>query len=211
MSFAWPWIFLLLPLPWIVRRLLAPQPAPLAKLHLPSATRFSQEMQTRPSGLGSLLGLSLIWILVILAFARPQWQGDPIGRPLQGRDLMVAVDLSESMAFEDMQIGNQYVNRLAIVKEVLKDFIQRRQGDRIGLVLFSDTAYLQAPLTFDRATVATFLDEAVLGLIGRSTAIGDGIGVSVKHMLNQKTEQKPTLLSVMMPYEITSSQSGYFH
>lgn len=194
MSFVWPWLLLLLPLPWFSRKFLTARSRQLSRLHLPGATRFSAGVKAETQGGHSLRLLWLVWVLFLLALARPQLQGEPIGRPLEGRDLMVAVDLSASMAQEDMQLGSQTVNRLAIVKEVLSDFIERRQGDRIGLVLFADTAYLQAPLTFDRATVATFLDEAVLGLIGRATAIGDAIGVSVKQMLNQKTEQKVLVL-----------------
>lgn len=194
MSFAWPWLLLLLPLPWFSRRFIKPQPAQLARLHLPGATRFSANLKGQQQS-GAALGLLwLVWILFLIALARPQWQGEPIGRPLEGRDLMVAVDLSGSMSIEDMELGSSMVDRLTIVKEVVTDFMERRQGDRVGLVLFGDSAYLQAPLTFDRETVATFLDEAVLGLVGRRTAIGDGIGVSVKHMLSQKTEQKVLVL-----------------
>ena len=93
-----------------------------------------------------------------------------------------------------MTLGGRRTNRLIAVKAVLNEFIERRQGDRIGLVLFGDAAYLQAPLTFDHKTVAQFLNEATLGLVGTQTAIGDGIGVSVKHMLTQKTEQKVLIL-----------------
>lgn len=194
MNFAWPWLLLLLPLPLFTRSLFKPQQAQMARLHLPSATRFSAKSQGHKQSLLPLALLWLIWLLFLVALARPQWQGEPIGRPLEGRDLMVAVDLSGSMSLQDMRLGGQSVDRLTLVKEVLTDFIERRQGDRIGLVLFGDTAYLQAPLTFDRETVATFLDEAVLGLVGKYTAIGDGIGVSVKHMLSQKTEQRVLVL-----------------
>ena len=194
MSFAWPWLLVLLPLPWLSRLFLKPQQVQLTRLHLPSAARFSANLNTPNQSSSTLVLMWLIWLLFVVALARPQWQGEPIGRPLEGRDLMVAVDLSGSMAIEDMTLGSHTVDRLTIVKQVLSDFIERRQGDRIGLVLFGDNAYLQAPLTFDRETVATFLDEAVLGLVGRSTAIGDGIGVSIKHMLSQQTEQRVLVL-----------------
>ncbi|MCM2679221.1 VWA domain-containing protein [Echinimonas agarilytica] len=194
MTFAWPWLFILLPLPWVVRRFLPAQPAQLAKLYLPTATQLAGQMRDVTPQRSQLALIWVIWILLIAAMARPQWEGEPIGRPLEGRDLMVAVDLSQSMSIKDMNLNGQTVDRLTIVKQVLSDFIERRQGDRIGLVLFADTAYLQAPLTFDRKTVSTFLDEAVLGLVGRMTAIGDAIGVSVKHMLNQKSDHKVLVL-----------------
>ncbi|GGA79981.1 VWR domain protein in aerotolerance operon BatA [Neiella marina] len=193
-TFIWPWLLLLLPLPWLYRRFRSEQPRQTIKLLMPSAMPLvdggTGQQQTRLPH----LVLSLIWLLLLAALARPQWQGEPVGRPLEGRDLMVAVDLSGSMAQQDMQLNGQMVDRLVIVKHVLKDFIERRQGDRIGLVLFADTAYLQAPLTFDRFTVATFLDEAVLGLVGRQTAIGDAIGVSIKQILNQQSEHRVLVL-----------------
>lgn len=194
MTLAWPWLLLLLPLPWLYRHFRSPQARQHVKLLMPSAMPLVAKQRAQQGNPWSLTGLWLIWALLLIALARPQWQGEPIGRPMEGRDLMVAVDLSGSMAREDMQLGSQMVDRLSIVKLVLKDFIERRQGDRIGLVLFADTAYLQAPLTFDRTTVATFLDEAVLGLVGRQTAIGDAIGVSVKQMLNQQSSHRVLVL-----------------
>ncbi|MBW8190434.1 VWA domain-containing protein [Neiella marina] len=194
MALAWPWLLLLFPLPLLYRRLRSPQARQHLKLVMPSAMPLVAEQTNQQGNRVALVGLWLIWALLLLALARPQWQGEPIGRPLEGRDLMVAVDLSGSMAQEDMQVGNHMVDRLSVVKLVLKEFIERRQGDRIGLVLFADTAYLQAPLTFDRTTVATFLDEAVLGLVGRQTAIGDAIGVSVKQMLNQQSTHRVLVL-----------------
>ena len=101
---------------------------------------------------------------------------------MQGRDLMLAVDLSDSMTEEDMVIGNRAVDRLTAVKAVAGDFIERRTGDRVGLILFGTQAYQQAPLTFDRATVRTLLFESAIGLAGKATAIGDAIGLAVKRL-----------------------------
>ncbi len=111
---------------------------------------------------------------------RPQWLGDPIELPSKGRDLMLAVDLSGSMQIEDMVINGQTVNRFSLIQHVLSDFIERRKGDRLGLILFADHAYLQAPLTQDRRSVATFLDDAQIGLVGKQTAIGEAIALAVK-------------------------------
>jgi Ca-activated chloride channel family protein len=95
---------------------------------------------------------------------------------------MLAVDLSGSMQTPDMRSGDDAVSRLTAVKAVAGDFIQRRAGDRLGLILFGDQAYLQAPLTLDRHTVLTLLDEAQIGLAGQQTAIGDAIGLAIKRL-----------------------------
>ncbi|MGL5360862.1 MAG: vWA domain-containing protein, partial [Shewanella sp.] len=122
----------------------------------------------------------LMWGLLVLAIARPQWLGDPIELPSQGRDLMMAVDLSGSMQIEDMVVNGKTVDRFTLIQHVVSDFIQRRKGDRIGLILFADHAYLQAPLTQDRRSVAQFLKEAQIGLVGKQTAIGEAIALAVK-------------------------------
>jgi Ca-activated chloride channel family protein len=126
----------------------------------------------------------LLWSLLVLAVARPQWLGDPIELPTQGRDLMVAVDLSGSMQIEDMVLNGKTVDRFSVIQKVVSDFIERRAGDRIGLILFADAAYLQAPLTQDRRSVAQYLKEAQIGLVGKQTAIGDAIALAVKRFDN---------------------------
>ena len=126
---------------------------------------------------------------------RPQWVGEPIALRISGRDLMLAVDLSGSMKRRDMQVGRDWVTRLAVVKRVAGEFIARRDGDRIGLILFGTRAYLQAPLTFDRPTVRTLLsEEAVIGLAGEQTAIGDAIGLGVKRLRERPAENRVLVL-----------------
>ena len=107
---------------------------------------------------------------------------------------MLAVDLSGSMEETDMELGGQPVTRLQVVKSVLKPFIERREGDRLGLILFGDQAYLQTPLTFDRKTLSQMLEEAELGLAGEKTAIGDAIGLAVKRMLELSEDEKVLVL-----------------
>jgi Ca-activated chloride channel family protein len=114
--------------------------------------------------------------------ARPQWIGEPIELPNTGRDLMLGLDLSGSMQIEDMQIGSRLVPRITAVKAIAADFTQRRQGDRVGLILFGTRAYLQAPLTFDLDTVTRFIEEAQLGFAGEDTAIGDALGLAIKRL-----------------------------
>ena len=107
---------------------------------------------------------------------------------------MLAVDLSGSMKRRDMKVGNQWLSRLEVVKQVAGEFIERRDGDRIGLILFGTRAYLQAPLTFDRPTVRTLLEEAVIGLAGEQTAIGDAIGLGVKRLRERPAGNRVLIL-----------------
>nr|GFA54329.1 hypothetical protein [Tanacetum cinerariifolium] len=136
-----------------------------------------------------------IWLLLLMAAARPQWLGEPLPVAASGRDLLVAVDVSGSMDYPDMMWKNDEVSRLALVKTLLGDFLEHRQGDRIGLILFGSQAYLQAPLTFDRKTVRVWLDEARIGIAGKNTAIGDAIGLALKR-LRQRPAQSRVLILV---------------
>lgn len=134
------------------------------------------------------------WIFLVLASMRPQWLGELIDIPVSGRELMLAVDLSASMQEEDFLLKGQRVNRLIATKYVAGDFIERRIGDRIGLILFGEKAYLQAPMTLDRETVRTLLFESAIGLAGKSTAIGDAIGLAVKRMRERGETNKVVIL-----------------
>ncbi len=197
LELAWPWLLLALPLPWLVRLGLprAETPAPSA-VRVPFYRMLSAE-QGHPAAVPrrwTLLLALLAWLLLVLAAARPQWLGEPVSLPMAGRDLMLAVDISGSMTEEDMVIGGQVVDRLMAVKAVAGDFIQRREGDRIGLILFGQQAYVQTPLTFDRATARTLLFESAVGLAGRETAIGDAIGLAVKRLRDQPTEERVLVL-----------------
>lgn len=194
-EFAWWYALFILPLPLLVRLLPAKARQQQAALKIP------YHLQTVSSSGPSVINRRpvhgafwLIWILCVLAAARPQWLGEPVSIPNEGREMMLAVDLSGSMKVGDMQINGQQVNRLTMIKSVLSDFIDRRVSDRLGLILFADTAYLQAPLTFDRQTVAQLLDEAVIGLIGERTAIGDAIGLAVKRLDEKEQTNKVLIL-----------------
>lgn len=189
LQFEWLWALALLPLPLLVRLLLPASSQQEAALRVPFANEFKSA--TTPSlraGVNrlSLLLAALAWLLLIVATARPQWLGEAIELPISGRDLMLAVDLSGSMEVDDFVINDRAVDRLTATKIVAGDFIQRRVGDRIGLILFGRQAYLQTPLTFDRETVTTLLYESVIGLAGKETAIGDAIGLAVKRLRDSK-------------------------
>ena len=197
LEFAVPLMFAALPLPLLVVWLLprAPESSGGA-LRLPFYRALHASMgegRVTRSRLRLLLA-TLAWVLLVTAAARPQMLGEPVQLPVSGRDLLLAVDISGSMETEDMVLGKQVASRLAAVKYVAGDFIERRQGDRLGLILFGDQAYLQTPLTFDRKTANIQLDEAAIGLAGQRTAIGDAIGLAVKRLRKEPQENRVLVL-----------------
>ncbi len=195
--FEWPLLILALPLPLLIRWLLPTElPVEQAALKVPFLEDFGggETKVVTQNKQWPLLLASLAWFLLVVACMRPQWMGEPIEQAVSGRDLMLAVDLSGSMEVEDFIIEGRRVDRLTATKNVASEFIRRRVGDRIGLILFGTHAYLQTPLTFDRSTVITLLNESFLGLAGDNTAIGDAIGLAVKRLRKQKTESRVLIL-----------------
>ncbi|MEM1189781.1 MAG: VWA domain-containing protein [Pseudomonadota bacterium] len=195
----WPYLLLLLPLPWLVRRLAPPRSAERPALRAPFFSRW-QHLAADGGGQARILRrqlpailLWLIWLSLLLAASRPLWIGKAVELPNSGRDLMVAVDISGSMRVEDMQLGNNMVRRIDAVKELGAEFMARRSGDRLGLILFGSRAYLQSPLSFDVQTVQRFLREAQIGFAGQETAIGDAIGLAVKR-LQERPESNRVLI-----------------
>ncbi|MBT1063009.1 VWA domain-containing protein [Bowmanella sp. Y26] len=194
-EFAWLWALLALPLPFLFRLLPERHKGQSAALRVPHLdASFVGTSRKTGSSRSRLVMATLAWLCLVLAAARPQWLGEPVNVPAEGRDLMIAVDLSGSMKVEDMQVNGRTVDRLVMIKHVLGEFIQRRVGDRLGLILFADTAYLQAPLTYDRETVHQLLDEAVIGLVGEQTAIGDAVGLAVKRFEARKESNRVLIL-----------------
>lgn len=180
-DFAWPWIFLLLPLPWLLRRWLRPA-SPGQALHLPQpGVSISRVADVRTGGMARWL-LALAWICLLLAAARPQRIGPPQAQQRSGRAVMLAVDLSGSMHTQDMQLAGQPVSRFGAVEAIAGDFIARRSGDEMGLILFGSQAFLVTPLTYDLSAVRAQLQGAAVGLAGTETAIGDAIAVAVKRL-----------------------------
>jgi Ca-activated chloride channel family protein len=181
LDFAWPWVVLLLPLPWLLRRWLRPA-APGQALHLPQpGLHLTVASSNAVGGIAPWL-LVLAWIALLAAAARPQWVGPPQAQQRSGRALMLAVDLSGSMRTEDMELAGQPVSRFGAVEAIAGDFIDRRHGDEMGLILFGSQAFLVTPLTSDLSAVKAQLQGAAVGLAGSETAIGDAIAVAVKRL-----------------------------
>lgn len=199
LSWQWPWVFILLPLPFLVRWLLpAGEQAPSAiRVPFYEQLRSIEQQQSKANSrvwMQAALA-SLIWISLIAAAARPTWVGDPVPIPQDRRDLMLAVDISGSMREQDMRVNNGYTTRVDAVKYVVGEFIKQRAGDRIGLILFGEQAYLQTPLTFDTQTVNQHLVEAKIGFAGADyTAIGDTIGLSIKKLRDRPAESRVLIL-----------------
>ena len=194
-AIAWPWLLLLAPLPWLIRLLMPPSPSgDLQALRVPwfSAVAGGKAGWMRRPWLAMVA--TLVWLLLVVAASRPQWIGEIESLPVSGRDLLLAVDISGSMDTQDMILNKTAVNRLKVVKKVAGEFIKRRHGDRVGLILFGSRAYLQTPLTFDTETTATLLDESEIGLAGRETAIGDAIGLAVKRLRDDAASDRVLVL-----------------
>lgn len=192
-AFAWPWLWLAVPVPLLMRWW------PLRDAHTP-ALRVPYEMGrlapvsgTHRQSLRYLL-LWLGWLCLCAAAARPQQLGEVLEPPQQARQMMLALDLSGSMQEADMQLGGRVVERLTAAKAVLADFLERREGDRIGLLVFGQRAYALTPLTRDHASVREQLRDSVVGLAGQETALGDAIALSVKRLRDQPEGQRVLIL-----------------
>lgn len=193
----WPWLVFALPLPWIARLLLPHRSINPPAIRVPffAALLDSDKGAGLPAfPLRQSLLLGLMWLALLAAAARPIWYGEPINVATSGRDLLMLVDLSDSMRVDDMNFNGKPAQRFDIVKTIAADFISRRAGDRIGLVLFGQRAYLQTPLTLDHHSVAVQLSEAMPGFAGSSTAIGDAMGMGIKLLRDRPSESRVMVL-----------------
>ena len=195
-SLAWPWMLWALPLP-ILMHWWPSRPGAGAALRVPYAADQLQSLGAASGGAGPRLGRALLWLAwacLCVAAARPQQLGEAVTPPQQGRQMMLAVDVSGSMSEADMMLGNQVVERLTAAKAVLADFLDRRVGDRVGLLIFGERAYTLTPLTADLTSVRDQLRDSVVGLAGRETAIGDAIALAVKRLREQPQGQRVLIL-----------------
>lgn len=196
LSLQWPWLLILLPLPILVYFFVPKKEKAISEVYAPSlmilADQSSNQQQRSPLFIFILAGLA--WTCLIVAASRPTFVGEPKSVTNSDRNMMLAVDISQSMLEEDMTFRGRQINRLQAVKAVLTGFIEKRQGDRLGLILFGERAYIQTPLTFDLGTLQQLLDEAVVGLAGKRTAIGDGIGLAVKRLQDLPESNRVVIL-----------------
>ena len=199
-QFDYPWLLLLLPLPWLGYRYLPEYREARSAVRVPFFDAISRAIDQAPHASGArhnhwqlMLNL-LIWALLVVAVARPVLVEKPIEHQQPVRDLMLAIDISQSMQTTDFTDANGHkIDRLSAVKHVVQDFIARRKGDRIGLILFGSGAYPQAPLTLDHASLSLLLEDTGIGMAGPNTALGDAIGLSLK-LLDQAHEQQKVLI-----------------
>lgn len=184
------------PLPFLVFWLIKPlqRDEPALRISTYSALSTTESISQTTSTLGQYFLLTCIWLLTLVASARPIWIGEETQLPATGRDLLLAVDISGSMKTEDMLVNGQQTPRITVVKQVVNEFVKKRSGDRLGLVLFGTNAYLQVPLSFDRKTVEQQLNEAQLGFAGMNTAIGDAIAIAVKKLRDRPQESRVVIL-----------------
>ncbi len=204
-NFDWPWIFVLLPLPiliyWLSKNTDNTQQQELIVPFYQQVTQLNKQYgQASLSRISSKHILAFFaWFFLISACAQPKWWGETIEIPVSGRDLMLAVDISGSMETADMFFAQDAVNRLVAVKSVLVPFIRQREGDRLGLILFADNAYLQTPLTFDRKTIEKMLYDAFIGMAGsKATAIGDAIGLAVKRLKDLPADESDSRVLILL-------------
>jgi len=196
LDFEWPWALLLLPLPWLVRAMLPAGTRAGIAISVPLLNREGVSVDGLQRSSSQLPGIALwlFWVAMVIAASRPFWIGAAESRTVSGRDLMLAVDVSGSMSENDMSIDSRTASRLEVLKVVVGKFIDRRRGDRIGLILFGTRAYNYVPLTFDLDTLKQLLLDVSTGLAGRHTAIGDAIGVAIKAMRDERATHKVLVL-----------------
>jgi Ca-activated chloride channel family protein len=212
LTFAHPWLFLLAPLPWLIRKMLPTHHERKAAVRVPFMQRLSRLVGLQPGSgvavarrpVSQWLVLSFSWLLVVVSIARPQWLEDPIIKELPMRDMLVAVDLSGSMDARDFtdSSGNE-VDRLTAVKQVLDAFFARRDGDRVGLILFGSAAFVQVPFTDDLEVVSELLDEAQIRMLGPRTMLGDAMGLAIN--LFERSEVDERVLIVLTDGNDTGS------
>jgi len=188
LQFAYPWVFLLLPLPLVMHWLAPPHQEPRLAVYVPfmrvlarvaGGANAAGVVITRRRRL-QFLQIVLAWCALVIATARPLWLGEPVLRELPMRDMLVALDLSGSMETRDFtDESGEVAERLSAAKQVLDDFLARRDGDRVGLVFFGSAAFLQAPFTDDLGVVRELLDEAQVRMLGPRTVLGDAIGMAI--------------------------------
>ncbi|MFA7261202.1 MAG: VWA domain-containing protein [Aeromonas bestiarum] len=178
MILAWPWFALALALPLLVRFGLPPHST---DPHSGTALAHDGFPLLRAHAGQPLWRMALCWCALVLALCRPQWQEPPLVSYQSSRDLILAVDLSDSMRTQDMLDEGEQRDRLSAVRQQIGQLIQARPGDRIALIVFADHAYLLSPLTQETQALLTLARELDFDLVGRTTALGEAILLARQH------------------------------
>jgi len=198
-TLSYPWLLLLVLVPPVLRRLLPAYREARPALAVPWFRRMADLLGQTPArgaevaraGLPELLFLWLLWALLVVAIARPQYLEPPVSRTLPTRDLMLLVDLSGSMETADFNnAAGDTVDRLTAVKEVLDEFLTRREGDRVGLIVFGNAAFTQVPFTQDLEAARILLEETRVRMAGPRTAFGDAIGLAITLFEESEVEDR---------------------
>lgn len=200
LNFAYPLLWLLLPAPWMVHRLAPAMVLKRSSVRVPFLSRLPNADTSNhpPTGKAWLttLGKAFVWTLVIGALARPQWVGAPVERIEPTRDLLLLVDLSGSMNQDDFQgADGNATTRLSALKQVIKDFLKNRQSDRVGLVVFGNSPFVQLPFTDDLELIDQLVDETDVGMAGPRTALGDAIGLGIT-LFEQSEAPEKTIIAL---------------
>jgi Ca-activated chloride channel family protein len=196
----YPWLLLLLALAWPAHRYLPAYREQQRALRVPFFKALAQAIGQAPHSHGLRRSTGQFWLnlavwgLLVAAACRPVWIEKPIERQQPTRDLMLAIDISQSMETRDyISPTGDKIDRLSAVKQVVQGFIQQRKDDRLGLIVFGSGAFAQAPLTLDHASLALLLDQVGIGRAGPNTALGDAIGLTIR-LLAKTTEQDKVLV-----------------
>jgi Ca-activated chloride channel homolog len=199
----YPWLLALLPLPLLVYWMLPAYKEEQDSLRLTFFHYISSSLGLTPqpgavvprtNWLQKLLA-PVCWCLIVLALARPQLIEPPIQKIQPGRDLMLALDISQSMETPDFRTPDgKRLRRVDAVKQVVGDFIRKRKNDRIGLIVFGQAAYPVTPFTLDHEAGLQILDQTDAGMAGPQTMIGDAIGLAIKQFNNSEAKQRVMIL-----------------
>lgn len=212
LSFAWPWMFVLLPLPWILMYVFkkyhaATHVAPT--ITFPKMAKVQQAYAKsgnarRRVSLWQQIFVSIAWLLMVVSLMRPELVNDVAYSSNVGYDLMLAVDLSRSMDIVDFTEHGKPLSRIAATKKVVANFVRNREGDRVGLIVFAEQAFLTIPLTLDTGAVSKLLNNLLVGMAGERTAIGDAIGIGVQNL--RKRPETSRILILLTDGEDTASR-----
>lgn len=193
LNFEWLWVLLVLPLPVVVRKFLPKRESKPPSLKIPFFREVSDQRFFVNAPSRAIISIAaIVWVALVCAAARPVWIEESVQIPTTGRDLLIALDISGSMKQQDFSGGHD--SRFNVVQRIAGEFVSRRKGDRVGLILFGSQPYLYVPLTFDLDTVTEFLGHARVGFAGQQTAIGDTIGLAVKVLRERSAENRILIL-----------------